>query len=380
MYTVGSIFQTSYKTSKNMFPGMTLGQQKSQSGSGKRNQEIREQMRLLNGSGNQVSGNQQSTVGTKSFVVQTKSFVETMQDYNEKLQQQRLQTKNTTNQLKKLKYSFKNISGKLIRSKTSTSARQVVGEAKREVLRLKQQKQTGKYDCEEIDAAISHAKAMERVARKKVRHLEEEELAKACGACSDRLEEYRKDLEDEWEEQETQADKEENCESEDNLGAYDVGMEEYAFEQYDISLEGMDSLYDEIGTFFETVDSQMADFDGLTDEVLDELMESMEDLLSEMGLDEWADAFVDVKQDMDPADLKLMKIKHRSKELKEIAKADAKYLKAVFEQLEKQKAGASIPLGNTTSSGMAFAQSNAASFAAPVADMGASESVIDISL
>ena len=127
----------------------------------------------------------------------------------------------TSNLLKKLKYSFKNISGKLIRSKTSVAARQVAGEAKREVLRLKQQKQSGKYDNEEIEAAINHAKAMERVAKKKVRHLEEEELAKACGACLDRLEEYQKDLEDEWEEQDV-------SESENNVTAFKAGIEEPA--------------------------------------------------------------------------------------------------------------------------------------------------------
>ena len=51
MYTVGSIFQTTYTTSKTMFPGNTLGQQQLQSGSGKRKKELREQMRLLNGCG-----------------------------------------------------------------------------------------------------------------------------------------------------------------------------------------------------------------------------------------------------------------------------------------------------------------------------------------
>ena len=53
MYTVGSIFQTTYTTSKTMFPGNTLGQQQLQSGSGKRKKELREQMRLLNGCRNQ---------------------------------------------------------------------------------------------------------------------------------------------------------------------------------------------------------------------------------------------------------------------------------------------------------------------------------------
>lgn len=275
-------------------------------------------------------------------MAQPKSFVETMRDYNEALRNQRLNKKDTSNLLKKLKYSFKNISGKLIRSKTSVAARQVAGEAKREVLRLKQQKQSGKYDNEEIEAAINHAKAMERVAKKKVRHLEEEELAKACGACLDRLEEYQKDLEDEWEEQDV-------LESENNVTAFKAGIEEPASEN-------------------------------LTGEMMDELTESMTDMLSEMGLDELLDIFSSVKQDMDPTDLKLMKIKHRTKELKEIAKADAEYLKAIFEHLEKQKSGPSAPLENAVSTGNSALTPNAVSVAAPAIAVGISEPVIDVSL
>lgn len=342
MYTVGTIFQTTYNSSKSRFPGNTFGQQQLQSDSGKRNKEIREQMRLLSGSDNQVYGNCQNGAGNKVFVVQPKSFVETMRDYNETLRNQRLNKKDTSNLLKKLKYSFKNISGKLIRSKTSVAARQVAGEAKREVLRLKQQKQSGKYDNEEIEAAINHAKAMERVAKKKVRHLEEEELAKACGACLDRLEEYQKDLEDEWEEQDV-------LEPENNVTAFKAGIEEPVSEN-------------------------------LTGEMMDELTESMTDMLSEMGLDELLDIFSSVKQDMDPTDLKLMKIKHRTKELKEIAKADAEYLKAIFEHLEKQKSGPSAPLENAVSTGNSALTPNAVSVAAPAMAVGISEPVIDVSL
>lgn len=342
MYTVGTVFQTTYNSSKSRFPGNTFGQQQLQSDSGKRNKEIREQMRLLSGSDNQVYGNCQNGAGNKVFVAQPKSFVETMRDYNETLRNQRLNKKDTSNLLKKLKYSFKNISGKLIRSKTSVAARQVAGEAKREVLRLKQQKQSGKYDNEEIEAAINHAKAMERVAKKKVRHLEEEELAKACGACLDRLEEYQKDLEDEWEEQDV-------LESENNVTAFKAGIEEPASEN-------------------------------LTGEMMDELTESMTDMLSEMGLDELLDIFSSVKQDMDPTDLKLMKIKHRTKELKEIAKADAEYLKAIFEHLEKQKSGPSAPLENAVSTGNSALTPNAVSVTAPAMAVGISEPVIDVSL
>ena len=114
------------------------------------------------------------------------SYMSNMQKYSELLRTQRTKAKDVSGKLKKLKYHYKDISSKIMRSKTSAMARQVVSQAKREVLRLKREKQSGKYDSEEIDAAIVHAKAMERIARKKVKHLEEEEMAKACGGlCAD---------------------------------------------------------------------------------------------------------------------------------------------------------------------------------------------------
>lgn len=107
------------------------------------------------------------------------SIVTSSLSYSESLRNQRQQTKNTTLALKKLKYQFKNISSKILRSKTSQAAKQAAGQARREVLRLKRQKQNSDSDSEEIDAAIAHAQAMERVAKKKAKHLEEEEMVKA---------------------------------------------------------------------------------------------------------------------------------------------------------------------------------------------------------
>ena len=104
------------------------------------------------------------------------------QSYGESIRAQRQKAKDTSLSLKKLKYQFKSLSTKILRSKTSLAARQAAGQARREILRLKSQKQSGKYDNEELEAAIEHAKAMERVAKKKARHLEEEEMAKCVDA------------------------------------------------------------------------------------------------------------------------------------------------------------------------------------------------------
>lgn len=253
----------------------------------------------------------------------TNSILSSSQSYADTLRTNRQQAKNTSLNLKKLKYQFKNISAKILRSKTSASAKQVVGQVRREILRLKREKQSGSYSEEEIDAAITHAKAMERVARKKVKHLEEEELAEASGGlCADiQIEEH--DL----------AEKENDISSDDlmqeNLGE----LSEADFSEVD----------------FSETDFYGTDF---SEEMLQKLNDAEEDvwesLLEESGIEDLVGEVFSVKRDMDPADLHAMKIKHRNKEMKEIAKADAEYLKAMFDFLEKSKeTGMTISLGST---------------------------------
>lgn len=253
------------------------------------------------------------------------SIFSSSQSYGESLRTQRQAAKDTSLQLKKLKYQFKNISSRILRSKTSAAARQVVGQARREVLRLKREKQSGNYDSEEIDAAIEHAKAMERVAKKKVKHLEEEEMAKGFGGpCAGNMVEEEKDVSDE-----TSRD-----ESTD-----DVLREE---ELQDAQFQGEEDI-------------TLSNMENLTSEMMDELSEGMKEMLSEMGLDELSDSLLSAKGDMDPADLKMMKIKHRNKEMKDIVKADAEYLKAVFDHMEKAKSGEVMPgsTGGTSFGGSA---------------------------
>ena len=258
------------------------------------------------------------------------SHIDSIQQYGQVIRTGRQKTQSTSNSLKKLKYQFKNISSKILRSKTSAAARQVVGQAKREILRLKRAKMNSDADTEELEAAITHAKAMERVAKKKVKHLEEEEMAKATGGpCADRVveEELKK--------------KEDATEDMEDLEALDEFEDEYQEDiTYDemIDLEGID-----ISELLENLESILSDMEDLGGDTLEEIMSGLEDLMSEMadsmnelledmGFGEMSDDLRAIKGDMDPADLKMMKIKHRNKEMKEIVKADADYLKTVFQQ------------------------------------------------
>ena len=301
------------------------------------------------------------------------SIVTSSLSYSESLRNQRQQTKNTTLALKKLKYQFKNISSKILRSKTSQAAKQAAGQARREVLRLKRQKQSGNYDDDEIQAAIDHAKAMERVAKKKAKHLEEEELAKAAGGIcqGDRIsEEETKDVQD-AEAENAQNEEEMSAEGSADEVSGDLSAYEYAADSYDISDYidlGMDEFYAQAGDFM----SEMSDF---TSEMMQEMSDSLRDLMEEMGLDVEADTVVSVNREMDPADLKMMKIKHRNKEMKDIVKADAEYLKAVFNHLEKMKDNVVIPTGNAgaVSSGM-----TGTSFSADAVGVGVSAAPVPV--
>lgn len=306
------------------------------------------------------------------------SIVTSSLSYSESLRDQRQQTKNTTLALKKLKYQFKNISSKILRSKTSQAAKQAVGQARREVLRLKRQKQNSDSDSEEIEAAIAHAQAMERVAKKKAKHLEEEEMVKAAGGIwqGDRIcEEETKDVQD-AEAENAQNEEEMSAEGSADEVSGALSAYEYAADSYDISDYidlGMDAFYAQAGDFM----SEMSDF---TSEMMQEMSDSLRDLMEEMGLDVESDTVVSVNREMDPADLKMMKIKHRNKEMKDIVKADAEYLKAVFDHLEKMKDNMVIPTGG----GMSLsAGSSGTSFSADAAGIGAQVApapVIDISL
>jgi len=325
-----------------------------------------------------LSRNSQSTQTQAANSWGQDSIVTSSLSYSESLRNQRQQTKNTTLALKKLKYQFKNISSKILRSKTSQAAKQAAGQARREVLRLKRQKQNSDSDSEEIEAAIAHAQAMERVAKKKAKHLEEEEMVKAAGGIwqGDRIcEEETKDVQD-AEAENAQNEEEMSAEGSADEVSGDLSAYEYAADSYDISDYidlGMDAFYAQAGDFM----SEMSDF---TSEMMQEMSDSLRDLMEEMGLDVESDTVVSVNREMDPADLKMMKIKHRNKEMKDIVKADAEYLKAVFDHLEKMKDNMVIPTGG----GMSLsAGSSGTSFSADAAGIGAQVApapVIDISL
>ena len=242
------------------------------------------------------------------------SVLENMQMYSQSLKKQRQTSNDTALAKKKLRYSFKKISSKIISSKTSVAARQVVSQAKREIQKLKDAKRTGKYDSDEIDAAIDHAKAMERIARKKARHLEEEEMAERCSS-----------------------DK-----SSDKAPAIDT---DEPGDKNDPVKKEIEEIRDQLGDIEEKAENEEYTESGeVTNEMLCRITDGMEEMLDAIEeLNDLLGELASAPADMDPEDIDAMRVKHRNKEMKEITKADSDYLKALFDHYEKIKADGGMP-------------------------------------
>lgn len=265
------------------------------------------------------------------------SVVDQSLSYAKQLSASRAKSKDNSLQKKKLQYSFKKISSQIIRSKNSVSARKAVQAAKREIMRLKRLKAGGEYDEEELQLAIDHAKAMEKVAKKKVSHLEQEEMIERGGKGVASLEEELKT--DEQETEETPEEELEEIPEDEELLEEELAGASYGDEYY----------LDPDVIAYEYSDEDLIDMmtESMSD-LLDEFSDEMMDMMEELDLTDLAESMYAPDPNMSEDDLKMLKIKHRYKELKEIAQADKEYLKGMMEH-EKSKAEAGMPVNNGVS-------------------------------
>lgn len=209
---------------------------------------------------------------------------------------------------KRLPYSYKQISTRLLQTKNSGNAHQVLISAKQKVASLRLMYKNGVYNDDEVFAALMHAQAITKVAKKRMRHLEEEErVDKKGGFCEAELEEK------------TDEASEKQAHKEDKKAKMDLQRMQKLMEQYERMME----------------------------EAMKELerLDGMDELSEEMGLNGTVS--------MDPEDLELLKKKHRADEMRGIMEADMKYLKFMFDKLEKEKQSNSsfgLNLGNSNNS------------------------------
>lgn len=228
-------------------------------------------------------------------------------------------TKSNNKKKKKLNYNYREISGQLMRTATSVGARVVMIRAFNKVGTLYRKLRSGDYNEKEVERAIAHAEQIAAVAKKRMKHLQEEERLKKGGPCEAELEEENEEIRPE-----------------------ELGTENG--EDMELDSEEMRRL-------------------------MEELEETLEEMEKMDQMEELEEVTAGVQEDMDPEDLKLLKKKHRSKELKEIMEADLKYLKALFQQLEKERReGSSAGIDNSGSSGVSLELSGV-EMAAPMPDI-----------
>lgn len=206
---------------------------------------------------------------------------------------------------KKLNYNFKEVSARILRAKTSGSARQAAIMARSRIATLRAKLNTGDYDSNEVESALIHAEQMERVAKKRLKHMQQEEQAKKSG------------------------------------NEFTAELEEEELDEQEDTVEG------------KSVEEQ------LSEREIRELMQKMEELMERYmeqmddsdGLEELSEELLATSSDMEPEELERRKKKHRSDELMEITKADMQYLKSMFDRLEREKrsasSGVSLQLGGS---------------------------------
>ncbi len=280
--------------------------------------------------------------------MQRKSIVEESLAYRDSLSAQRDKRKATSSELKQLRYNFKDIGGQIRRSKTSNSAKQVASAARREVARLKRMKQSEQYDEDELRAAISHAQSMERVAKRKAKHLLEEEMVKVKDA-------YGTEAElDEREDEITSPGEKTSDEQAMFSDEYEYTSEELALMMSEQSGEVMSDV-PRLEELTQSLNDMMADIVDDIAQMPEEMMELMEDMAEAMEelpeeLNELLeDAQPVTSKEMDREEFRTLKQKHRAKEEKELVKADTDYLKALFDHYQKQLASNAAGAGTVPS-------------------------------
>ncbi len=279
---------------------------------------------------------------SKRFTVTSaQSFSALQSDYLKSIRETRTSKKKTGLAKKKLQYSFKKVSSEIMRSKTPSAAKSAASKARREVLRLKRLKANGEYDAEELEAAITHAKAMERIAKKKAAHLEQEEMIQVTDDGSGTL-----SLKDALKAESRENESEENPEDESDFSEEEIAdsaetgdaaaQQEAIREQMQAELEYQQELaQQEAQAMQEELAAEMSE---QMAELMTEISEEMQEMMEQFDMMEMLSGPIGK---MNSQDFEMLKTKHRTDEMKEIAKADKEYLKVIFDKLQREKNGGS---------------------------------------
>lgn len=231
--------------------------------------------------------------------------VESMNEYH-------VETNKDTEKVKKrLDYSYQKVSNQVIMAKNSLSASRAVLSARRSLADLKNKLKKSDCSDDEKQAALAHAQSMLRIALKKKKHLELEEMVKHTMEMDERLGKTNG----------TSGDSDIKFILEDNPeNQMDENNEEFDAELFD-SNERMADM------------TSILELNPMMSELSEELSESLlvlnEELSEEMN--ELFDALEFINPHMDKEQFEKLKTKNRCEEQKEQVKADMEYLKVIIE-------------------------------------------------
>lgn len=239
--------------------------------------------------------------------------------------------KKETKAKKKLHYSYKDVASKIQRAKTSLSAGQALISAKRKVMELRRKAASGNVDSEDLQLALSHAKRMESVAKKKKHNLELEEMVEQVKARDDRMEKM-----------------------EDSSSQIQNDVIETAKTTVESAEDDIKKQQEEYGEELKAEFEEMIKEEELDEEMTEELSEEVSKMIEEFGQEEMElleetmemlEQLEAVNPHMSDEQLEDLKRKHRASEDKALTKANMEYLKGVMKQLEKESQKSTVAAG-----------------------------------
>lgn len=255
---------------------------------------------------------------------------------------------------KRLDYSYQKVSNQVIMAKNSLSASRAVLSARRSLSELKMKLKKAECSDDEKQAALAHATSMLRIAMKKKKHLEMEEMIKSTMKMDERLGRnvisedspmsklINSNKQNPCDEESAASEQSENLDSLDNIDNINdidfIDMDESSYDyEYNDLLDEESIIYTNSENDSE-IDSQInEDFTESLLEMNEELSEEMNELLDMMDA---------INPHMDKEHFEKLKTKNRCEEQKEQVKADMEYLKVIIAMADDSSISTGSGSGN----------------------------------
>ena len=264
-----------------------------------------------------------------------------------------------TKTTKQLDYNYKEVATKIQTAKTSISASRAVLSASRKVLEVKRKLANGDGDPEELQLALTHAKRMEIVAKRKRNHLEQEELVANTRRSDEKTDALEK-AQDAAKQTVVDTTELEIDEAEDDI-----------FEGRQEQISELASLSEESESM---TDDMLAQMNQVISELGDDLIDELEDTLEQLEELETVDPH------MSEEDFEKLKRKHRDSEDKQMVKANMDYIKGMVKHLQEKDPAAGISLSSGSAQAMTSAMNTSAALASNLNMTHSLESLTSIDL